>query len=196
MNKFICLGITGIIGAGKSTVLDLLKSYSFTTINCDLYIKELLKNNPKLKKNILKHFNLNEDNNMTLINKKIANIIFSNKQELRWLENIIHPKVINYIHLIKKTHQRLAIEIPLLFEKKLEYLFDYIICVYITPNLQKERLKSRGLTYKEISKINLHHFPQQIKAEKSNIIINNNYGINHLKYSIYNKIIKQIKLCH
>ncbi|NBU87258.1 MAG: dephospho-CoA kinase, partial [Verrucomicrobia bacterium] len=65
-----------------------------------------------------------------------------------WLENLLHPLVReNWKRQVANSEEKnVAVEIPLLFEKKLEHLFQITICVQCQKKTQLRRLFDRGLT--------------------------------------------------
>ena len=83
--------------------------------------------------------------------------VFSNKNELKNLEDLIYPllnkerqKFINS----KKTEKILFFDIPLLFEKKLYTEYNFIIYVYVKEKIQKERvLKRKRMNKDKLEKI-------------------------------------------
>ena len=84
--------------------------------------------------------------------KAIAALVFTDKTELSWLEDLLHPKVRQSWKLaIQQLPARnWLVEIPLLFEKRLETEFDLIVCVTSSPEIVERRMVHRGYTQEEI----------------------------------------------
>ena len=140
------IGITGTIASGKSTALKYLRSLGIKTISCDDVVEDLYHDVDicKMIKNTLKREVLNDNG---LVNKDLLRIILSSDQKMKnKLEKIIHPLVedIVYKYILDCHEETVAIEIPLLFEAKMDYLCDYIIALFANEELQAKNLKMRN----------------------------------------------------
>ena len=118
------------------------------------------------------------------INKKIIyNKIFSNKTIKKKLENFIHKEVrkqrSTFIAQHKKNNSKtIFIDIPLLFEKNLDNIFDKIVCIICPKKTRLKRLKS---------KITKGLFKKIIKNQTTNI-----ERKKRSDYCIYNSSSKKI----
>ncbi len=185
---FFSVAITGIPSSGKSTVLKEFCAAGFQTIDADdLAKKEFYK-----KKNlaaIKKIFN-------TTDRRIIAEKIFSSEVLRRKLEKIIHPAVIRelkslLIHYSKKS-KPLAVEVPLLFEKKLDKLFDITITVHCKNSCAVKRLVNK----KKISPVIAlqmikSHIPSTQKTARSDFVLVNKSSISLLR-SISRKLAQRL----
>ena len=77
----------------------------------------------------------------------MAKIVFADDDALKWLEDLVHPRlyVILRARLAEASSVDHVVEVPLLFEKHLENWFDFTVCVATTSQLQLARLEERGL---------------------------------------------------
>ena len=92
------LGITGLIGSGKSEVCKLLGNYEFQVIELDEMAHQSYKVGTDVYEEIINIFGsqiINPD--LTINRKKLGDIVFSNKKKLTELEEIVWPKVDNEI---------------------------------------------------------------------------------------------------
>ena len=87
----ILIGLTGIIGSGKTFALNFYKKKGYSIFSADEEVKKILKTSI-VKKKINKSFPEVFDRNK-LNKNKLAQIVFSNKNKLKKIENIIHPIV-------------------------------------------------------------------------------------------------------
>lgn len=130
----IKLGLTGNIASGKSEVEKILQNSGFKVIDLDKVSHKFLENNSE----IFNHFK-------TLDRKKIADIVFGDIEEKKYLENILHPMLYNFIlEEFKKDYNKIVISGALLYEAGFDKLFDKIIFVDAPYNLRLERLIKRN----------------------------------------------------
>lgn len=189
------IGITGGIASGKSFVCSEIKKLGYPLIDCDQINKDLQQIGMPIYNEIVKHFGIEFLNADKTINKqKLGKLIFSNEEERLKLNNISHPLIINEMkRQIDEYNGLIFMEIPLLFETKLEYLCDNIICVFVDEKTQINRLMTRdGIEYDyTINKIKAQ-MPLSIKKDKSDYIINSSKGFDDTKEQI-NEIINKLK---
>ena len=78
---------------------------------------------------------------------ELAARVFPDETELRWLEDLTHPVVFGLWRSAFRSDPAAdwAVEVPLLFEKRLEIWFDFTVCVASAPAQQLARLEQRGL---------------------------------------------------
>ena len=144
----LLVGLTGGIACGKSTALGILGKLGWKIISTDAIVADLLQNDYSLKKAIQKKWGLFVFENDEIDKKKIAEIIFNDQEAKTWLENLLHPLVReNWKRQVANSEEKnVVVEIPLLFEKKLEHLFQITVCVQCEKKTQLRRLFDRGLT--------------------------------------------------
>lgn len=186
------IGITGSIACGKSAAVSYIQSKGYKVYDADK-ISYFLTQKPNLCYNrIVSAFGmeiLDQEGNVD--RKALGNIVFHNKSKKELLESIIHPEVVREIENI--SDDVCFIEVPLLFEAKLEYLFDKIIVIASTKDKQIERLIQRnGLSCTEaINRIN-NQMDLDEKISKADYVVYNNEGLDSL-YKEIEKILKGIK---
>jgi len=144
----LLVGLTGGIACGKSTALGILRKLGWKIISTDEIVADLLQNDYSLKKAIQTKWGSVVFENDEIDKKKIAQIIFNDQDAKTWLENLLHPLVReNWKRQVANSEEKnVVVEIPLLFEKKLEHLFQITICVQCQKKTQLRRLFDRGLT--------------------------------------------------
>ena len=144
----LLVGLTGGIACGKSTALGILRKLGWKIISTDEIVADLLQNDYSLKKAIQNKWGLFVFENDEIDKKKIAQIIFNDQEAKTWLENLLHPLVReNWKRQVANSEEKnVVVEIPLLFEKKLEHLFQITVCVQCEKKTQLRRLFDRGLT--------------------------------------------------
>jgi len=188
----LVVGLTGGISSGKSTVLRIFKNFGCRTIDADEIAHRLTRPGTKVLREIVRKFGKEVlDKNGTLNRKRLAEIIFRNRQKRKSLNAIMHPKIIAEIKRRIKEFKKLArqpelgasgrkgniflVDIPLLFEAKLEYLVDKIILVYVPQKIQIERLRrDNNLTLEEAKARIDAQIPLYKKKKYADYIINGN----------------------
>jgi dephospho-CoA kinase len=151
------VGLTGAIGAGKSTVAKFMAARGARVINADNVSRELIKPETRAWQEIVGHFGqtiLNEDG--TIDRRKLGAIVFCNRAELEILNKIMHPKIIKEIKSrlaeIKRevgNGQIVVIDNPLLIEMGMHHEVDVVVIVIAEEKVRFERLLSLGLSKDE-----------------------------------------------
>lgn len=170
------IGLTGGIGCGKSTVGLMSADEGIKRCDVDGLVKALLATDVDLIAAIVAHFGeefLLEGGGIS--RQKLAKVVFEDTNELAWLENLVHPKVNNMWQkcLADCPNSHWCIEIPLLFEKKLEKHFDIIVCVACSTVNQLARLLARGLSEEQALARNVLQMPLSKKIERADVVITN-----------------------
>ena len=180
------IAITGNIASGKSAVERFLKEHGYTVYDTDIMAHNILETNKDIK------FVFKDDDIFTNDNidrKKLAKIVFSNKEKLKKLENIIHPVIINELENIFKTSEQniIFIAVPQLFEAGLEGLFDKILFISADKNIRLKRLMKRNKISVDEANIRIAAQDDELKKiEKSDYVIKNNSSIVELEQNIKN----------
>ena len=175
--KPFCVGLTGGIGSGKSTVANLFKDLGVTIIDADIIAHEITQPNQEAYHNIVTHFGndiLNIDK--TINRRKLREIIFTSKSEKKWLEALLHPLIRQNMQAEMMSSQTpyCICVIPLLAESKGIDFLDTILTVETTQDLQIQRAMDRDQDSKaSIQKIiNSQANREKRQAIADNIIIN------------------------
>ena len=149
------VGLTGGIGAGKSTVADLFSQKGAVVIRSDELARQVIEPQTPGFQQVIDRFGKDFVNAEGYIDRaKLAQIVFKDDAALKDLENIIHPLVRSKTNQIIDQHTSETIivnEIPLLLEKKMESLFDFLVIVISSEKNRLERLAQRGLTTEQAS---------------------------------------------
>ncbi len=187
------IGLTGGIGSGKTAVSDQFQKLGIPIIDTDIISRDLLESNSEVQKKIVEIFSVKVlDAKGTIDRKKLAQIVFSNKQQKQQLENLLHPAIRNEVnqqiqHFSSFNTQfgYLIIVIPLLLETGFTDLIDRILVVMSKEKTRIERIKQRdNRTSSQINAI----ISSQVKDDKrvscADDIIENNDNIEHLAFQV------------
>ncbi|MGL5964633.1 MAG: dephospho-CoA kinase [Fusobacteriaceae bacterium] len=179
------MGLTGGIASGKSTASRILKEIGYKIYDADIIAHEALKQE-SCKKKIKKEFGEIVFDKTGEVNRKILReIAFSDKDNLRKLNSIVHPIVIKEFEKIKEnsvSEKIIIFDIPLLFEAKLEYLCDKIVLIYTKREIQIKRVIERDKNSQDLAeKIIDSQESLENKKLKSDYCIENSKNIFELK---------------
>ncbi|MDP8261362.1 MAG: dephospho-CoA kinase [Candidatus Kappaea frigidicola] len=192
------IGITGSFKTGKTTALNILKNLGAEIIDADKIAHELLKTKDVIKK-IETHFKGSPDivENNVINRDKLAQVVFGNRDELRWLNDLIHPLVArnikNSLQDIKKRNPDalVAIEIPLLYEADMVYLVDKVIVVSADRNVQIARALQDGYLREDTLKRIESQLELSKKEECGDFVIDNNSSLGNVRSQV-KEILKKI----
>ena len=171
------VGLTGGIGAGKSTVADLFSHKGAVVIRSDELARQVIEPQTPGFQQVIDRFGKDLVNSEGYIDRaKLAQIVFKDDAALKDLENIIHPLVRSKTNEIIDQHTSETIivnEIPLLLEKKMESLFDFLVIVISSEKNRLERLAHRGLTAEQATaRMAKQVSDEQRKAAADFLIVN------------------------
>lgn len=169
------IGISGNIGSGKSLIVKILRLLGYPVFIADDISKNHLfdlKNRNQLIQ-ILGNQIINSERELST--KEISKIIFSNKDKKLDLENFLHPLVLNDFELWSKNQTKIHfMESAIIFEKKLEYLFDYVIHISAPVDVRIDRCLKRGDgSIEDIRNRIMNQNEDSIKIKKSDFVIYN-----------------------
>ncbi|WP_457619296.1 dephospho-CoA kinase [Lutibacter sp.] len=171
------IGLTGGIGSGKSTVLQLFSNLGTTVYVADVEAKKLMNTNKELIKQLIALFGNKAYINNKLNKKYIASIVFKDKEKLKGLNKLVHPKVQeHFAEFIKKCNTNLVIyETAILFESGSSTMCDLIITVVANSEDKMDRIMKRdGISKQQILDRMKNQSEDNFKVRKSNFVIRNN----------------------
>lgn len=156
------IGITGGVGCGKSTVLHILKQeFHCYTIEADKVGHLVMQKGTEAYQQIVSTFG-NEilDTDLEIDRKRLAGIVFSDREKLKKLNQIVHPAIKSHIknEIEQVTHSGnhsiIILEAALLIEEKYPEFCDEVWYIYADEQERIRRLKkSRGYTEEKIREI-------------------------------------------
>lgn len=153
----VIAGLTGGIGSGKSTVTRMFEQEGAYIIDFDHLARLVVEPGEPAWKEIIAYFGpeiLAPDK--TLNRSALAEIVFSDEASRKALEGFTHPRIFERQDVLVEAIKRkdplsvVIIDVPLLFELNLQEKFDRVILVYVSWQVQIERVMERdGLSIKE-----------------------------------------------
>ena len=173
------IGITGSIACGKSTVSDYLKDKGYTIIDADK-LGHVALTSEDVKRRLSETFCANILVNNEISREVLGRLVFGNDNNLKKLNNIIHPKIKELILKLQEEHKDedlVFLDIALLYEANFVDLVEKVVVVYVDEDVQLERLMMRNSLPKEeaIKRVESQMSPRE-KASLGDFVINNSYS--------------------
>jgi len=185
------VGITGIIGSGKTTVSRLFEKLGAAVFDADVAARKSTED-IEIISGIRETFGnqvFNSDG--TLDRKKLANIVFISKGKLQQLNSIVHPYVRKQMWNFVEAQQKLVevamiiIDSPLIYETDLYTHLDFIVVVSSDIETCIQRVHQRnGLSREEIQERLSHQIPLEEKIKRSDFNIDNNNQLKRLNKNV------------
>ncbi len=172
------LGITGVIGSGKSLVGRILEDAGEPVIDTDKVVHELLTNDTPTRAAVAERFGKDVQREDGAIDRpKLARIVFANDDDRKALEAIVHPAVRAECRRridAMPDEDVVAVLVPLLFEAGIEEAYDIIWTVVTELPILRERLRNRDqLTDEQIDARLAAQWPQEQKRTLADTVIDN-----------------------
>jgi dephospho-CoA kinase len=142
------LGLTGGMGCGKTTAAGMLAVHGFAPLDSDAIIRTVVLTDKAVITAIRDHFGADVLTEAGEVDRgRLARRIFPDDAALRWLEDLLHPRLFAYWRTAFARDQARSwvVEVPLLFEKSLQNWFDFTVCIASDPTVQLARLEQRGI---------------------------------------------------
>ena len=177
MSKRI-IGLTGGIATGKTTVANYLaQTHNLPVLDADIYAREAVATGSPIFKQIVQRYGteiLLRDGDLN--RQKLGEIIFNDRAERLWLENLIHPYVQQrFTEAISESKsETLVLVVPLLFEAQMTDIVTEIWVVYCSEEQQLPRLMHRNNLTLEQAKARINsQIPLAQKVERADVVLDN-----------------------
>ena len=182
------IGLTGIIGSGKTTAALYFKGLGVPIFIADDCAKELMENDNNLKNQVTKLLGDAAYLNGKLNKEFISEKIFNDTELLTHINIIVHPRVHEYFNkwILEQSSKYIIYEAALIFENNSQHIFDKIICIKTPINLILDRINNReNYSEEKVMRILNRQIPQDLKCSKSDFCIEN-----ISKDKLYNELLK------
>lgn len=175
------VGLTGGIGCGKTTVLEEFKRLGVPCFVADQHASDYYQE-PDFLTEIRKLFGSTVFlDNGSVDKKKIASIVFSDKEKLLQLNALIHPRVMNdfrtWAYNQNPKDGYVIIESAILYEYNLDKQLDKIIAVYLEKEERMRRLQLRDHTSREALEARMNNqLSAEEKMDRADYVVLNHEG--------------------
>ena len=177
------VGLTGGVGSGKSTVADMLRDLGAEVVDADEASHAVYEPGTPGFTAVVREFGDDFVSAGRIDRQRLGALVFSDADARRRLNAIVHPLVREWMaartaEAAMREAEVVVQVVPLLFENGLERLFSTIVLVYVTPELQIERLiRWRGLTQQRAKAMMAAQMPIDVKRPRAHHVIDNSGSI-------------------
>lgn len=180
------VGLTGGMGAGKSTALQALGELGAQTLSTDAVVHELY-GEARVRDAVVERWGEQVAPGGTVDRNAVAAEAFAGgEQERRWLEGLIWPLVgariaawLEQVRALRPAPKAAVVEVPLLFEAGMERGFDATIAVIAEEQTRRQRAEGRGHALaderadRQLSQIE--------KAQRATFVVHNDGSVEDLR---------------
>ena len=177
----VTIGLTGNVGAGKSTVAGIWKKErKAVVIDADMLGREAAKPGSEVLETLVRRFGgeiLAGDG--TLDRRHMGELAFSKKENLEALNEIVHPEIIRLINLQmefarKEADSAVVVDAALIIEFGFEIHLDYLVVVDAPKEARSERMMAKKkMTRNTLEKVMLLQLPAEKLKERADYVIEN-----------------------
>ena len=191
------IGLTGGIGSGKTTIARLLSEQGYPVYIADRRASFLINRDPEIHSALVQQFGpaiYCADGSLN--KKKLAEIIFNDPTALQKVNATVHPIVLeDFRHWSSEQDKNFVFfESAILFEAGFEACFDFIVCVYASPETRIARVVNRDrISPEEVKKRMGNQWDDETKRRRSDLVIYTDRGenLNRQIEDMLNKIKEQ-----
>lgn len=181
------LGLTGSIAMGKSTTARLFAEAGIPVHDADATVHRLYEGEaaPAIEAAFPGTTKDGKVDRSTL-----GRWITGNPEALRRLETIVHPLVrqseVRFIERAQSTGAKVVVlDIPLLFETGGEQRVDAVVVVSASPEIQRERLRERGMTAGQLETLFSRQMPDAEKRSRADFVVDTSHGIESARAQVH-----------
>ncbi|HEY2572016.1 MAG TPA: dephospho-CoA kinase [Solirubrobacteraceae bacterium] len=178
------VGLTGGMGAGKSTALAALERLGAAVLSSDAVVHELYAHDERLRDAVVERWGSQVAPGGVVDRSAVAARAFADAEERAWLEGLLWPLVgarvaawladvrsAGEAAAVREGRRAAVVEVPLLFEAGLDGLYDATIAVIADERLRHERASARGHALAD--ERSARQLPQQEKARRATFVVRN-----------------------
>jgi dephospho-CoA kinase len=182
------VGLTGGLGAGKSTALAALERLGAATLSTDAVVHELYAD-PEVREAVVARWGAGVAPGEVVDRAAVAAAAFADPGERAWLEALIWPRVAARVAdfrvraLEREPPPRaVVVETPLLFEAGMEGAYDATIAVVADEDVRARRAAERG--HAAVDERAARQLSQQEKAQRATFVVRNSGTVDELEQAL------------
>ena len=178
------LGLTGVMGSGKSTVAAMLRAAGAAHVDADAIAREVVAPGTPGFDEVVAEFGPKVVGTDGALDRNVlGSLVFTDAGAKRRLEAIIHPRVRDREMALIAEHLEaevplVVLDVPLLFETGAERLCDKVLVVTVREEVRIERLTSaRRMTQAQITARDKAQWSQEEKARRADFVLDNSASL-------------------
>jgi dephospho-CoA kinase len=176
------VGLTGGMGAGKSTALAALQRLGAATISSDAVVHELWAGDEQLREAVIERWGPEVAPGGAIDRSAVAERAFATPEDRAWLEGLLWPRVGARVAAWLgearadpppggSSPRAAVVEVPLLFEAGQQGIYDATIAVVSDEELRRERAAARG--HASVDERAARQLSQEQKAQLATFVVRN-----------------------
>src|SRR5215210_486991 len=182
----LVIGLTGGIGSGKTTFAGLLAEHGAQIIDADALGRDALEPGRPAWSSVVDQFGeeVLVPGSMAVDRKKLAGIVFSDKNKLVALNAIVHPVIFagiaEALERLRNSKSIAVVDAAILVETGMDETVDVLIVVTAGERLRVGRLLRKGLSKADIEARMAVQRPQEELVARADIVVSNNGSMEDL----------------
>lgn len=171
------VGLTGGMGSGKSTALEVLRRLGAEVLSSDAVVHELYEGQ-QLRDAVVARFGAEVAPGGVVDRAALARRAFASAEDRTWLEGQVWPLVgarvagwLEQVRAMRPAPPAAVVEVPLLFEAGLDQLYDATIAVVSEESVRQQRAAARG--HALVDERAARQLSQQEKARRATFVVRN-----------------------
>ena len=183
------VGLTGGLGAGKSTALAALERLGAVTLSTDAVVHELYTESAEVRDAVVARWGDEVAPDGVVDRSAVARHAFAAPEERQWLEGLLWPRVGQRVidfragaEAASPPPRAAVVETPLLFEAGMDGMYDATIAVIADEEVRAARAAARG--HAAVDERAARQLPQEEKAARASYVVRNSGTIDELERSL------------
>lgn len=188
------IGLTGAIGAGKSTALATFAELGAEVLSTDALVHELY-GSKELRDAVVQRWGEDVAPGGTVDRGRIAKIVFAAPDEREWLESLLWPlvgqRIVSWIEQARARQPpppAAVLEVPLLFESGFDAGCDATVAIVAGAETIASRTADRGLM--SVGEREGRQLTGEQKAARASYVVENDGGLEELRAKLSNILEK------
>ena len=182
------VGLTGAMGAGKSSALEALSRLGAATLSTDQVVHDLYER-PEVIEAVVGRWGTGAAPGGVVDRAQVARHAFADPEERAWLEQLLWPLVAAEVQAFREQApareprpKAMVVETPLLFEAGMESAYDATIVVVTEEQLRLRRAAARG--HAAVDERHDRQLTQEEKAERATYVVANDGSFGDLEAAL------------
>ena len=187
----VVIGLTGLIGMGKSTTASFFREAGIPVHDSDLAVHQLYAGDgARAIEAVFPGVTSGGSVNRSIL----ADQVLGDPAKLKRLESLVHPLIARqrseFVEAARKNGETIVVlDIPLLFETGIDHTIDLVVVATASEEVQRERVLARpGMTAERFEGILARQMPNSEKCRRANFIINTDSGYHNARRQVQNII--------